>query len=121
MDENPLPVAVIGAGPVGLAAAANLHERGIPFAPLLVVELVGPAPYAAVSAHLQRATTLARAGAPLAIGAGAATFGWPATWVVALGAFACATERYLRLAADTTVTHPAADGRNLRPVDVADV
>ncbi|MEL5990978.1 FAD-dependent oxidoreductase [Microbacterium phosphatis] len=26
-----LPVAVIGAGPVGLAAAAHLHERGIPF------------------------------------------------------------------------------------------
>jgi thioredoxin reductase len=26
-----LPVAVIGAGPIGLAAAAHLHERGIPF------------------------------------------------------------------------------------------
>jgi thioredoxin reductase len=26
-----LPIAVIGAGPVGLAAAAHLHERGIPF------------------------------------------------------------------------------------------
>jgi cation diffusion facilitator CzcD-associated flavoprotein CzcO len=26
-----LPVAVIGAGPVGLAAAAHLHDRGIPF------------------------------------------------------------------------------------------
>ncbi|MBO3661956.1 NAD(P)-binding domain-containing protein [Microbacterium stercoris] len=26
-----LPVAIIGAGPVGLAAAAHLHERGIPF------------------------------------------------------------------------------------------
>ena len=26
-----LPVAVIGAGPVGLAAAAHLAERGIPF------------------------------------------------------------------------------------------
>jgi thioredoxin reductase len=30
-DET-LPVAVIGAGPVGLAAAAHLSERGIPFA-----------------------------------------------------------------------------------------
>jgi hypothetical protein len=30
-----LPVAVIGAGPVGLAAAAHLHERGLP---LLVLE-----------------------------------------------------------------------------------
>jgi len=31
MNTNPLPVAVIGAGPVGLAAAAHLSERGIPF------------------------------------------------------------------------------------------
>ncbi len=31
MDSGPLPVAVIGAGPVGLAAAAHLSERGIPF------------------------------------------------------------------------------------------
>ena len=31
MNPDQLPVAVIGAGPVGLAAAAHLHERGIPF------------------------------------------------------------------------------------------
>ena len=31
MKPTTLPVAVIGAGPVGLAAAAHLHERGIPF------------------------------------------------------------------------------------------
>ena len=31
MNATTLPVAVIGAGPVGLAAAAHLHERGIPF------------------------------------------------------------------------------------------
>lgn len=31
MTANELPVAVIGAGPIGLAAAANLAERGIPF------------------------------------------------------------------------------------------
>lgn len=31
MDPTTLPVAVIGAGPVGLAAAAHLHERRIPF------------------------------------------------------------------------------------------
>src|SRR5688572_25904813 len=31
MNTNELPVAVIGAGPIGLAAAANLAERGIPF------------------------------------------------------------------------------------------
>lgn len=30
-DLQDLPVAVIGAGPIGLAAAANLAERGIPF------------------------------------------------------------------------------------------
>jgi len=30
VDTN-LPVVVIGAGPVGLAAAAHLHERGLPF------------------------------------------------------------------------------------------
>ncbi len=29
---DPLPVAIIGAGPIGLAAAAQLHERGIEFA-----------------------------------------------------------------------------------------
>ena len=31
MSANDLPVAVIGAGPIGLAAAAHLAERGIPF------------------------------------------------------------------------------------------
>ena len=30
MNET-LPVAVIGGGPIGLAAAARLHERGLPF------------------------------------------------------------------------------------------
>jgi thioredoxin reductase len=30
-SSNDLPVAVIGGGPIGLAAAANLVERGIPF------------------------------------------------------------------------------------------
>ncbi|WP_433350188.1 FAD-dependent oxidoreductase [Micromonospora sp. CA-111912] len=39
-----LPVVVIGAGPVGLAAAAHLHERGLPFT---VVE-AGDTPGAAV-------------------------------------------------------------------------
>jgi thioredoxin reductase len=41
---NSLPVVVIGAGPVGLAAAAHLHERGLPF---LVLE-AGDGPAAAV-------------------------------------------------------------------------
>jgi thioredoxin reductase len=31
MNSGSLPVAVIGAGPVGLAAAAHLSERGVPF------------------------------------------------------------------------------------------
>jgi thioredoxin reductase len=31
MSSDSLPVAVIGAGPVGLAAAAHLSERGLPF------------------------------------------------------------------------------------------
>ena len=39
-----LPVVVIGAGPVGLAAAAHLHERGLPF---IVLE-AGDGPAAAV-------------------------------------------------------------------------
>ncbi|GAB3835567.1 hypothetical protein GCM10027610_033650 [Dactylosporangium cerinum] len=39
-----LPVVVIGAGPVGLAAAAHLHERGLPF----VVLEAGDGPAAAV-------------------------------------------------------------------------
>src|ERR1700741_5590727 len=30
MSANDLPVAVIGAGPIGLAAAAHLVERGVP-------------------------------------------------------------------------------------------
>ncbi len=30
-DGSQLPVVVIGAGPVGLAAAAHLHEQGLPF------------------------------------------------------------------------------------------
>ncbi|MGC4896921.1 FAD-dependent oxidoreductase [Micromonospora sp. DT31] len=41
---NDLPVVVIGAGPVGLAAAAHLHERDLPF---LVLE-AGDTPAAAV-------------------------------------------------------------------------
>ncbi|WP_406500168.1 NAD(P)-binding domain-containing protein [Streptomyces sp. NBC_00846] len=53
VDHTPdqLPVAVIGAGPIGLAAAAHLAERNVPF---IVVE-AGDAPAAAVRAwsHVQ--------------------------------------------------------------------
>ncbi|KOX08107.1 FAD-dependent oxidoreductase [Micromonospora profundi] len=38
-----LPVAVIGAGPVGLAAAARLHERGLPFVVLEAGHAAGAA------------------------------------------------------------------------------
>jgi hypothetical protein len=102
---------------VGAASGATTVLR-----PLLVVDIVGAGPYAAVSAHLQRATTIARAGAPLAIGAGAALVGWPATWTIALAAFAVAVERYLRLGRRLlTGTPPTAEGSDLRPGDVSDV
>ncbi|WP_329018606.1 NAD(P)-binding domain-containing protein [Micromonospora rifamycinica] len=38
-----LPVVVIGAGPVGLAAAAHLHERGLPFLVLEAGDAAGAA------------------------------------------------------------------------------
>ncbi|MEA3075446.1 MAG: hypothetical protein QOF60_354 [Actinomycetota bacterium] len=65
--------------------------------PLLVVELVGPAPFAAVNARLQRATTLARAAAPFVLGAAVAATNWPTAWALALVAFVLAAERYLAL------------------------
>ncbi|MCM0674838.1 NAD(P)-binding domain-containing protein [Micromonospora phytophila] len=40
---NELPVVVIGAGPVGLAAAAHLHERGIAFTVLEAGDTAGAA------------------------------------------------------------------------------
>ncbi|MDT4991958.1 MAG: hypothetical protein QOH97_1850 [Actinoplanes sp.] len=44
-DRRPedLPVVVIGAGPVGLAAAAHLHEQGVPFLVLEAGDQVGAA------------------------------------------------------------------------------
>ncbi|MEU4689718.1 FAD-dependent oxidoreductase [Actinoplanes sp. NPDC023714] len=39
--DGGLPVVVVGAGPVGLAAAAHLHERGIPFLVLEAGDRVG--------------------------------------------------------------------------------
>ncbi|GIE94297.1 NAD(P)-binding domain-containing protein [Paractinoplanes rishiriensis] len=45
MSDN-LPIAVLGAGPVGLAAAAHLTERGLPF----VVLEAGDSPAAAIRA-----------------------------------------------------------------------
>jgi NADPH-dependent 2,4-dienoyl-CoA reductase/sulfur reductase-like enzyme len=43
MSQAELPVAVIGAGPVGLATAARLAERGIPFVVLETGDRVGAA------------------------------------------------------------------------------
>ncbi|WP_350348290.1 NAD(P)-binding domain-containing protein [Agromyces sp. G08B096] len=40
-ELDPLPVAVIGAGPIGLAAAAHLAERGLPFVILEAGDAVG--------------------------------------------------------------------------------
>ena len=40
---NELPVMVVGAGPVGLAAAAHLHERGIAFTVLEAGDTPGAA------------------------------------------------------------------------------
>jgi hypothetical protein len=65
--------------------------------PLIVVDLVGAAPFAATNARLQRATTLARAAAPLLLGLAATAFGWPVAWAGCLAAFAAAGERYLAL------------------------
>jgi predicted MFS family arabinose efflux permease len=98
---------------VGAASGATTVLR-----PLLVVELVGAGPFAAVSGHLQRATTLARAAAPLAVGLGAASLGWPLTWALALVTFAVAAERYVHLGHTAAQGAPA--GFALRPVDLAD-
>ena len=44
ISQNPeLPVAVIGAGPIGLAAAAHLADRGLPFLVLEAGDTVGAA------------------------------------------------------------------------------
>jgi hypothetical protein len=107
---------LISASIVGAASGVTTVLR-----PLLVVELVGAGPFAAVSARLQRATTVARAAAPFALGTGVAAFGWRPTWVVALTAFAIAAERYWRLGVDLRQTLLLVDGRNLRPGDIAGV
>ncbi|HEY8547041.1 MAG TPA: MFS transporter [Acidimicrobiales bacterium] len=65
--------------------------------PLLVVDLVGPGPFAAVNARLQRTTTVARAAAPLALGGLVAVVGWSLGWLVMLAAFGVAAARYAAL------------------------
>lgn len=97
-----LPATVVGA-----ASGATTVLR-----PMIVVDLVGTASFAAVSARLQRATALARAGAPFAIGAGAATIGWTGAWLVALAAFTVATWLYLRVGAEPRQTPLQLTGRS---------
>jgi hypothetical protein len=77
---------------VGTASGATTVLR-----PLLVVDLVGPAPFAATNARIQRASTFARAAAPLALGVAVTAFGWSLAWSVCLAAFAIAAERYIAL------------------------
>ena len=68
---------------VGSASGATTVLR-----PLIVVELVGAAPFAATNARIQRASTIARAAAPLVLGIAATAFGWPIAWAGCLAAFA---------------------------------
>ena len=77
---------------VGAASGATTVLR-----PLLVVDLVGAAPFAATNARIQRASTFARAAAPLVLGVAVSAFGWSIAWSVCLAAFALAAERYLAL------------------------
>ena len=77
---------------VGMASGATTVLR-----PLIVVDLVGAAPFAATNARIQRASTLARAAAPLLLGVAATALGWPIAWAGCVAAFAVAGERYLAL------------------------
>lgn len=77
---------------VGCASGATTVLR-----PLIVVELVGAAPFAATNARIQRASTVARAAAPLVLGVAASALGWPIAWAGCLVAFAVAGERYVAL------------------------
>jgi predicted MFS family arabinose efflux permease len=83
-----LPIAVV----VGAASGASTVLR-----PLLVVDLVGAGRFAAVNARIQRAAAFARSGAPFVLGAAIATLGWSAAWLIALGGFAVAAERFRSL------------------------
>jgi predicted MFS family arabinose efflux permease len=77
---------------VGAASGATTVLR-----PLLVVDLVGAAPFAATNARIQRASTLARAAAPLALGLAVTALGWSIAWAGCLSAFAMSAERYAAL------------------------
>jgi hypothetical protein len=115
-----LPLGVTGKGAlfaamfvVGCASGSTTVLR-----PLIVVELVGAAPFAATNARIQRAATLARAAAPLVLGVGASSLGWPIAWAGWLVAFAVAGERYVALGRSTrtrTGTYTLTAARDPRP------
>lgn len=74
---------------VGSASGATTVLR-----PLIVVQLVGAAPFAATNARIQRSATVARSAAPLVLGVAATALGWSMAWAVCLVALAVAGERY---------------------------
>jgi hypothetical protein len=94
-----VPLATTAAGPLFVSAAIVGAASGATtvLRPLIVVDLVGPKAFASVNARLARATTIARSGAPFAVGIGAATIGWGPTWALTLVCFAAAAGQYLRL------------------------
>ena len=71
----------------------------VPFAEFVGVQLLlfGAAPFAATNARIQRASTLARAAAPLALGLAVTALGWSIAWAGCLSAFAMSAERYAAL------------------------
>jgi len=101
-----LAVPLVATGPAVLLPAMFVVGAGSGattiLRPLLVVDLVGAGPFAAVNARLQRATTLARASAPLVLGGLVAVVGWSAAWLVMLVAFGVATQRFAALVPMTT-------------------
>lgn len=100
---------LLGAITVGGASGATTVLR-----PLLIVEIVGAGPFAAVSARLQLTTTAVRAAAPFALGAGVAAIGWRPSWALAIGAFAVAAERYWRLGAEPQMDAEVLEGSERR-------
>jgi predicted MFS family arabinose efflux permease len=77
---------------VGVGSGATTTLR-----PLLVVDLVGAGPFAAVNARLQRSSTIARSAGPLLLSGAAVVAGWSVAWCLTLAAFAVAAHRYLVL------------------------
>lgn len=91
-----VPLVAVGTAPllvtvavVGAASGATTVLR-----PLIVVDLVGAGPFAAVSARLQRASAVARAVAPFVLGGLVNLVGWPVAWAAGLAAFVLAGQRY---------------------------